>query len=158
MSHSILIIDDEADIRNLLADIFADEGYEVHKAAHSEQALAVIKKESIDLIVLDIWLDNSDMDGIHILKHLKNSDYRDIPVLMISGHGNVELAVNAMKIGAFDFIEKPFKIDHILLTVQRALNQKKLQEENIRLRGGAYVEEMDNHYPSPVMQDLMKSI
>lgn len=160
MAHSVLIIDDEADIRDLLGDIFADEGYQTHKAAHSEQALAMIKSESIDLIVLDIWLENSDMDGIEILRHLKNNtDYNNIPVLMISGHGNVELAVDAMKIGAFDFIEKPFKIDYILLTAERALEQKHLKDENTQLK-----QQVDNIplteciYPSQAMQDLYKKI
>jgi len=135
MTQTILIIDDEADIRDLLADIFADEGYHVIKAAHSEQALSVLCDHAVDLIVLDIWLDNSDMDGMQILKYLKKQEaMQNIPVLMISGHGNIEMAVNAMKVGAFDFVEKPFQIDHILLTVKRALEQKSLHEENMRLR------------------------
>jgi two-component system nitrogen regulation response regulator NtrX len=125
MTQTILIIDDEADIRDILADIFEDEGYNVLRAAHSEQALSLIKNNEINLIVLDIWLDNSDMDGMQILKHLKSRpSVKDIPILMISGHGNVEMAVNAMKIGAFDFIEKPFKVDHIVLTVNKAIEQR----------------------------------
>jgi two-component system, NtrC family, nitrogen regulation response regulator NtrX len=160
MTENILIIDDEADIRNVLADIFEDEGYSVLKAAHSEQALALISSNKIDLIVLDIWLDNSDMDGMQILKHLKgNANYDAIPILMISGHGNVEMAVNAMKIGAFDFIEKPFKIEHILLTVNRALEQKLLKDENKRLRDIATNTGIIKHaYKSPAMIDLMKHI
>jgi DNA-binding NtrC family response regulator len=132
---SVLIIDDEADIRALLTGIFEDEEYQVLQAAHSEQALALIGKHEVDIIILDIWLDNSDMDGIQILKTLKkNKVYSGIPVLMISGHGNIEMAVNAMKLGAFDFIEKPFKIDHILLAAQRAYEQKQLQDENKKLK------------------------
>lgn len=159
MTQSILIIDDEADIRDILADIFDDEGYNIHKAAHSEQALSIIQSNDIDLIVLDIWLDNSDMDGMQILKHLKSGEHKDVPILMISGHGNVEMAVNAMKIGAFDFIEKPFKIDHILLTVNRALEQKSLKEENSRLKEqDINTPNVDHNYKSPSMISLMKSI
>ncbi len=159
MSQTILIIDDEADIRDILADIFIDEGYNVLKAAHSEQALSLITNNKIDLIVLDIWLDNSDMDGVQILKHLKSGAHKNIPILMISGHGNVEMAVNAMKMGAFDFIEKPFKIDHILLTVNRALEQKSLKEENTRLRDhGGTMDIIHHKYKSVVMGALIKSI
>jgi len=159
MTQSILIIDDEVDIRDILSDIFADEGYEVHKAAHSEQALSLINNNKIDMIVLDIWLDNSDMDGVQILKYLKSSDHKNIPVLMISGHGNVEMAVNAMKMGAFDFIEKPFKIDHILLTASRALEQKSLKEENSRLKeNDGEINAISHDYKSPAMISLMKDI
>ena len=159
MTETILIIDDEQDIRDLLADIFIDEGYAVLKAAHSEQALSLIKTNKVDLIVLDIWLDNSDMDGMQILKHLKTRDhFKTIPVLMISGHGNVEIAVNAMKVGAFDFIEKPFKIDHILLTVQRALEQKSLRDENSRLKETTDLVSLKHQYKSPSMIALIKAI
>lgn len=159
MSQTILIIDDEEDIRDLLGDIFVDEGFHILKAAHSEQALSLIKNNNIDLMVLDIWLDNSDMDGIQILKHLKSQNkFKDIPVLMISGHGNVEMAVNAMKIGAFDFIEKPFKIDHILLTVQRALEQKNLKEENFRLKETSDFGALKHQYKSQSMLNLIKSV
>ncbi len=160
MTSYILIIDDEADIREMLSGIFEDEGYEVLKAAHSEEALALISKYKISLIVLDIWLDNSDMDGMQILKCLKKkSDIQHIPILMISGHGNVEMAVNAMKIGAFDFIEKPFKIDHILLTVKRALEQKNLQEENLQLKQQSNQDvSIDSKYQSAAMIQLMKTL
>lgn len=157
--NTILIIDDEEDIRELLGEIFEDEGYAVLRAAHSEQALSLLSSHNIDLIVLDIWLDNSDMDGMQILKHLKSHEgTKEIPVLMISGHGNVEMAVNAMKIGAFDFIEKPFKIDHILLTVQRTLEQKILKDENLRLRGAEEITRINNQYRSPAMIAFMKSL
>ena len=159
MTQTILIIDDEKDIRDLLGDIFTDEGYSIVKAAHSEQALALINANQIDLIVLDIWLDNSDMDGMQILKHLKDKkDFQYIPVLMISGHGNVEMAVNAMKVGAFDFIEKPFKIDHILLTVQRALEQKSLTDDNHKLQDLGDFKLAKHEYKSSSMVSLMKSV
>jgi two-component system nitrogen regulation response regulator NtrX len=158
MTKTVLIIDDEADIRDLLGDIFADEGYTTHKAAHSEQALSLIQSESIDLIILDIWLENSDMDGVEILRHLKKTDHKDIPILMISGHGNVEMAVDTMKIGAFDFIEKPFKIDYILLTADRALEQKQLKAENNDLKSSTQPQEIEHAYKSPAMVTLFKSI
>ncbi len=158
MPKSILIIDDEADIRDLLSDIFTDEGYTTHKAAHSEQAFSLIRSEAIDLIILDIWLENSDMDGVEILRHLKKTEYKDIPILMISGHGNVEMAVDAMKIGAFDFIEKPFKIDYILLTADRALEQKQLKAENQELKNRTPQQEIEHDYKSPLMLSLFKSI
>ena len=159
MKKTILIIDDEADIRNLLADIFMDEDYNVLKAAHSEQAFSLIRDNDIDLIVLDIWLENSDKDGVEILKTLKKSDRSNIPVLMISGHGNIEMAVNAMKMGAFDFIEKPFKIDHILMTVSRALNQKELQDENARLKNTHVLPSLnEKQYKSIAMVTLIKDI
>ena len=127
MTDTILVIDDEMDIRDLLSDIFMDEGYNVLKAAHSEQELSLFNDHDIDLIILDILIENRDMDGIENLKTLKkNKDHAHIPILMISGHGNVEMAVNAMKIGAYDFIEKPFQIDHILMNTKRALTQKKV--------------------------------
>jgi two-component system nitrogen regulation response regulator NtrX len=163
VTDTILIIDDEADIRDLLCDIFMDEGYNVFKAAHSEQALSLINDHEIDLIILDIWLENSDLDGIEILKTLKKSKQKShIPILMISGHGNVEMAVNAMKIGAYDFIEKPFQIDHILMNAKRALTQKRLVEENKRLRFQSGDSEKGhafwNDFHSSSMQQLSQSI
>jgi two-component system nitrogen regulation response regulator NtrX len=160
MTSKILVIDDEADIRDVLADIFADEGYSVLKAAHSEQAFHIIEKEEPDLIVLDIWLENSDLDGIGILKHLKKdkSNHNKIPVLMISGHGNIEMAVRAMKIGAYDFIEKQFKIDHILLTAQRALEQHHLIKENSSLKHKVYRDTDDYNTKSPALNALLKTV
>lgn len=129
----ILIVDDEQDIRELLSEIFEDEGYRTSKAAHSEGALHILKKDVPNLIVLDIWLENSDMDGMEILAHVKQN-YPEIPVLMISGHGNIEMAVKAMKLGAYEFIEKPFNSDHLLMLIQRALETNKLRSENQNLK------------------------
>lgn len=157
MTHKILIIDDEADIREVLADIFQDEGYAVFKAAHSEQAFAQVKKEKPDLIVLDIWLENSDMDGMEILKELGKDKENSCPVLMISGHGNIEMAVKAMKLGAYDFIEKPFKIDHMLLTVERALEQSHLRRENAALKNKVGLSSATYKTQSPHMQAVMKA-
>jgi two-component system nitrogen regulation response regulator NtrX len=129
----ILIVDDEQDIRELLAEIFEDEGYRATRAAHSEEALHILKKDAPHLIILDIWLENSDMDGMEILAHVKQY-YPEIPVLMISGHGNIEMAVKAMKFGAYEFIEKPFNSDHLLMLIQRALETNKLRSENQDLK------------------------
>jgi len=156
MTPKILIIDDEADIREVLADIFADEGYMVFKAAHSEQAFAQIKTEKPDLIILDIWLENSDMGGMEILKELGKVKDNACPVLMISGHGNIEMAVKAMKLGAYDFIEKPFKIDHMLLTVERALEQSHLRRENVILKNKVNLPVATYTTESPKMQDVMR--
>lgn len=133
MSAHILIVDDENDIRSLLKEILEDEGYRASEAAHSEAALSVLNTDLPNLIILDIWLDNSDMDGMEILEHVKNT-YPEIPVLMISGHGNIEMAVKAMKLGAYEFIEKPFNSDRLLLLIERALETNKLLNENQDLK------------------------
>lgn len=160
MTDTILVIDDEADIRDVLGDILEDEGYGVLKAAHSEQAISLIKANDVSLIILDIWLENSDMDGVEILKTLKStqSRFKHIPILMISGHGNVEVAVNAMKIGAYDFIEKPFKVDHMLMTVSRALQQFHLQRENTKLRDNAGIKTEKITAKSASMATLYKRL
>lgn len=133
MTDPILIVDDEADIRDILCDILEDEGYDVVTAAHSEAAFHVIKQTPPLLAILDIWLENSDKDGLEILQTL-SQDYPETTVLMISGHGNVETAVKAMQLGAYDFIEKPFKIDHLIRTVERAMQAGRMKRENITLR------------------------
>lgn len=156
MTQTILIIDDEADIRSVLSDIFTDEGFQTLKAAHSEQALALLQQNHVDLIILDIWLENSDMDGIEILQYLKKQDdYKTIPTLMISGHGNIELAVKAMKIGAFDFIEKPFKIDHILATVERALSKDASPSAGAQRSEPSLIQK-DNTYCLAVIQTIIE--
>lgn len=128
----ILIVDDEKDIRFLIREILEDEGYEVSEAPHSESALSQFSKTSHDLVILDIWLQNSDMDGMEILAEI-NKRNPAIPILMISGHGNIELAVKAIKLGAYDFIEKPFHTDRLLLMVTRALEQTRLKTQNSHL-------------------------
>lgn len=123
----ILVVDDEKDIRFLISEILTDEGYAVSDAAHSEAAYAAIEAGGMpDLVILDIWLENSDRDGMEILSDLKKRD-ADLPVLMVSGHGNIEMAVNAIKIGAYDFIEKPFNTDRLLHLVGRALESNRLR-------------------------------
>ena len=133
MAHDILIVDDEADIRTMIADILQDEGYEVRQAADADQALEAVKSRQPSLVILDIWLEGSRMDGLGILEILRH-EHPGLPVLMISGHGTVETAVAAIKKGAYDFIEKPFKTDRLLLTVDRAVEAAKLRRENRKLR------------------------
>ncbi len=132
MAADILVVDDEADIRDLIAGILSDEGYFVRTAASSEEALAAIKSRKPSLLVLDIWMQGGGMDGLELLDLVKTLD-ADLPVLIISGHGNIETAVSAIKRGAYDFLEKPFKSDRLLLVVQRALEATALRRENRRL-------------------------
>ena len=133
MAADVLVVDDEADIRELVAGILSDEGYGVRTAADSEQALAAIRARKPALLVLDIWMQGGGLDGLELLDLVKELD-ADLPVIMISGHGNIETAVNAIKRGAYDFLEKPFKSDRLLLVVQRALEAAGLKRENRRLR------------------------
>jgi two-component system, NtrC family, nitrogen regulation response regulator NtrX len=130
---SILIVDDEKDIRELIGDILKDEGYTIRLASNSDSCMAEINAEPPSLMILDIWLKDSQMDGIDILKSVRR-DNPDIPVVIISGHGNIEIAVAAIKQGAYDFIEKPFNIDQLMVVVARAMETSKLRRENADLR------------------------
>jgi len=130
---SILIVDDEKDIRELIGDILKDEGFSTRLAANSDECMAEINAEPPSLMILDIWLKDSRMDGIDILKSVKR-DNPDIPVVIISGHGNIEIAVAAIKQGAYDFIEKPFNIDQLMVVVSRAMETSRLRRENADLR------------------------
>ena len=130
---NILIVDDEKDIRELIGDILKDEGYTVRLAANSDDCMAEINVDAPSLMILDIWLKDSRMDGIDILKAVKR-DNPDIPVVIISGHGNIEIAVAAIKQGAYDFIEKPFNIDQLMVVVSRAMETSRLRRENADLR------------------------
>lgn len=129
----ILIVDDERDIRELISDILEDEGYATRLAGNSDDAMAAVNTEPPALMVLDIWLKDSRMDGIDILKAVKR-DNPDVPVVIISGHGNIEIAVAAIKQGAYDFIEKPFNIDQLLVVIRRAMETSRLRRENQSLR------------------------
>ena len=130
---SILIVDDEKDIRELIGDILRDEGYLVRLAGNSDDCMSEINAEPPALMILDIWLKDSRMDGIDILKTVKR-DNPDVPVVIISGHGNIEIAVAAIKQGAYDFIEKPFNIDQLMVVVSRAMETSRLRRENADLR------------------------
>ena len=129
----ILIVDDERDIRELISDILEDEGYATRLAGNSDQAMKEVESAQPALLILDIWLKDSNMDGIDILKAVKR-DYPDVPVVIISGHGNIEIAVAAIKQGAYDFIEKPFNIDQLLVVIRRAMETSRLRRENQELR------------------------
>tara|TARA_R110002051_G_scaffold57104_3_gene105805 strand:+ start:6410 stop:7813 length:1404 start_codon:yes stop_codon:yes gene_type:complete len=131
----ILITDDERDIRELISDILQDEGFTTRLAGNSDDCMAEIAKAPPALMILDIWLKDSNMDGIDILKSVKR-DHPDIPIVIISGHGNVEIAVAAIKQGAYDFIEKPFNIDQLMVVIRRAMETSKLRRENIDLKRG----------------------
>ena len=133
MSHDILIVDDELDIRSLLSGILQDEGYDTRQAANSTQAIAAINLRLPTLIILDIWLQNSELDGLKILEWIQKS-HPGCPVIMISGHGNIQTAVSAIKSGAYDFIEKPFKADKLILLVKRAIEAAGLKRENKELK------------------------
>jgi two-component system nitrogen regulation response regulator NtrX len=133
MGHDVLIVDDEADIRLLIGGILEDEGYAVRSAADTTQALAAIRERRPSLCVLDVWLQGSAMDGLQLLD-LVVAEYPGMPVVIISGHGNIETAVGAIKRGAYDFIEKPFKSDRLLLVAARAIEAARLRRENEELR------------------------
>jgi two-component system nitrogen regulation response regulator NtrX len=137
MASDILIVDDEADIRDLVAGILDDEGFSTRTARHSDEALAAIEARRPNLIFLDIWIQGSRLDGLQLLDVLKEL-HPEIPIVMISGHGNIETAVSAIKKGAYDFIEKPFKADRLVLVAQRALEQSALKREirDLRTRSG----------------------
>jgi len=129
----ILIVDDERDIRELISDILKDEGYTTRLAGNSDDCMAQIAKELPALMILDIWLKDSRMDGIDILKATKR-DHPGVPIIIISGHGNVEIAVAAIKQGAYDFIEKPFNIDQLTVVIGRAMEASRLRRENTELK------------------------
>jgi two-component system nitrogen regulation response regulator NtrX len=133
MAHDILIVDDEDDIRMLIAEVLKDEGYATREAADSKETLAAIRSRQPTLVLLDIWLQDSELDGIEILKRLR-AEMPWVPVVMISGHGTIETAVEAIKIGAYDFLEKPFKADRLLLVVARAIEAAQLRRENEELK------------------------
>ncbi|MEX1662308.1 sigma-54 dependent transcriptional regulator [uncultured Thioclava sp.] len=129
----ILIVDDEKDIRELIADILRDEGFQTRMAANSNECMDEINAREPALMILDIWLKDSKMDGIDILKTVKR-DNPDVPVIIISGHGNIEIAVAAIKQGAYDFIEKPFNIDQLMVVIGRAMETARLRRENSTLK------------------------
>ncbi|ABI62122.1 nitrogen assimilation response regulator NtrX [Granulibacter bethesdensis] len=137
MVHEILIVDDEPDIRLLIDGILRDEGYETRQAADSDSAIAAFRARRPSMVLLDVWLQGSRLDGLGILQVL-HAEEPHVPVVMISGHGNIETAVNAIHAGAYDFIEKPFNSDRLLLVVRHALNAARLARENaeLRLRAG----------------------
>src|SRR4029450_2086600 len=133
MAGEILIVDDEADIRDLVAGILQDEGYRTRTARNSDDALSAIATRRPNLVFLDIWLQGSKLDGLQLLDTVKQ-EQPDFPGVMISGHGNIETAVAAIKHGAYDFIEKPFKADRLVLVADRALENSRLKREGKQLK------------------------
>ena len=156
MVRDILIVDDERDIRSLTAEILRDEGYEAREARDSKSALAAVKTRQPALVLLDIWLQGSEMDGLGILREIRKH-HADVPVLMMSGHGTVETAVQAIKDGAYDFIEKPFTSDRLLLLIERAMEASRLKRENaeLRVRAGTTLELIGNSAP---MRDVRQAV
>lgn len=135
-AQDILIVEDETDIRTLVAGILQDEGHHTREAATSDEALAAVRAREPNLVILDVWLKGSSMDGIELLDTLKQNA-PDLPVIIISGHGTVETAVSAIRKGAYDYIVKPFKADKLIVTATRALEAARLRQENKELKGKA---------------------
>ncbi len=133
MASDILIVDDEADIRELVSGILEDEGHKTRLAKDSDEALRSIEERRPSLVILDIWLQGSKLDGLEVLARVKKQ-HPDLPIVIISGHGNIETAVMAIKRGAYDYIEKPFKADRLVLVTARALENSKLKRENKELK------------------------
>ncbi len=156
MPHEVLIVDDEADIRLLIGGVLADEGYETRDAGTSSAALDLLRGRQPAAVLLDIWLEGSDLDGIELLQTIKR-EWPRVPVIMISGHGTVETAVRALKDGAYDFIEKPFKSERLLLTVARAIEaaQRDREIEELRLRSGGPVALLGD---SPAIQQVRHAV
>ena len=156
MAHDILIVDDEIDIREMVAGILSDEGYETRTAGNSADAIASINERAPSLLLLDIWLEGSEHDGLELLDIVRRG-YPGLPVVMISGHGNIETAVSAIKRGAYDYIEKPFKSDRLFLVVDRAIETARLRRENeeLHLRVGRSSELIGE---APVMNTLRQAI
>jgi two-component system nitrogen regulation response regulator NtrX len=156
MPHDILIVDDEADIRDLVAGILEDEGFGARTARDSDSALAEITNRRPSMVFLDIWMQGSKLDGLQLLEVIKQ-DNADVPVVMISGHGNIETAVAAIKKGAYDFIEKPFKADRLILVANRALETSRLKREVRELKQMAPVStSMVGH--SPCINQLRQTV
>jgi two-component system nitrogen regulation response regulator NtrX len=156
MSADILVVDDETDIRELIGGILEDEGYEARLAANSDDALAAIAERRPSMVVLDIWLQGSRLDGLDLLIEIKQA-HEDLPVVIISGHGNIETAVSAIKRGAYEYIEKPFKADKLVHVVGRALETSRLRRENQILRNLSG-DSTDMVGSSAVMKQLMQSL
>src|ERR1700689_1941344 len=152
IASEILVVDDEGDIRDLISGILTDEGYETRSAGDSETALAAVRARRPQLIILDIWLQGSKLDGIEVLDAIKR-EQADLPVVMISGHGTIETAVASIKKGAYDFVEKPFKAHRLLMVVERALESARLRREvqELKLKAGDEGELVGN---SPTVTQL----
>jgi two-component system nitrogen regulation response regulator NtrX len=156
MASDILVIDDEADIRDLVSGILEDDGHQVRTARDSDEALEAMRRRTPALVVLDIWLQGSRIDGLELLAMFKEID-PDMPVVVISGHGTIETAVSAIRKGAYDFVEKPFNADRLLLVVQRAMETMRLKKENTSLKARSAAGD-DLIGTSPVMANLRSAV
>ena len=129
MALDILVVDDEPDIRDLISGVLEDEGYTTRVAANSDETIAAVNERRPSLVLLDVWLRGSRLDGLELLSELKQLDAK-MPIIVISGHGNIDTAVAAISQGAVDFIEKPFEAEHLLHLVARATETERLRREN----------------------------
>ena len=159
LTDDILVVDDEADIRMLIKGILNDEGLSVREAANADDTFNAIRARRPNLVILDIWLNNSTMDGMKILQNIRK-EFPDMPVIMISGHGNIQTAVEAIRLGAYDFIEKPFKSDRLILQVQHALDAARLRRENneLKFRAGADVELIGKSHPIAQVRQIIERV
>ena len=159
MKNNILVVDDEEDIRISIAGLLEDENYEVRVAKNSDEALDAISARVPDLVLLDIWLENSKLDGLGLLDEIY-SKFTSVPCIMISGHGNIDIAVNAIRNGASDFIEKPFETERLLLTLERVLELSKLKKEHKELwaRAGGDLELIGNSSHIKKIKSLITKI
>ena len=159
MKYNILVIDDEEDIRNSIAGLLQDENYEVRTVENSDKALSAISERLPDLILIDIWLENSKLDGLELLKEIQ-SKFLSLPCVMISGHGNIDIAVKAIRSGASDYIEKPFEVERLLITLERVLELSKLKKEHkeLWLRAGGELELIGESSLIKKIQLLVKKV
>lgn len=159
MMGDILIVDDEPDIRDLVAGVLEDEGYKTRTAATAEAAIEEVRGRAPSLVILDVWLQGSGMDGLSVLQYLKSIDPL-LPVIVISGHGNIETAVAAIRRGAYDFIEKPFKSDKLLLLLERALEATELKRENAHLKSRAGLDErwVGSSAPAQALRNAIEKV
>ena len=159
MASDILIVDDEADIRELVAGLLEDEGHETRIAGNSDAALQSIADRVPRLVFLDIWLQGSKLDGLDLLDAIK-AQHPEVPVVMISGHGNIETAVSAIRRGAYDYIEKPFKADRLILIAERALETSKLKREvsELRRRSSDFAELIGKSHPMNQLRSLIDRV
>lgn len=155
----ILIIDDDREVRSLVSGVLSDEGYIVNEAANELESIAQVKKDTPDLVFLDLWIDQDESAGLKILERIKQINC-DIPIVIISGHGTIDVAMNAVRLGAFDFMEKPFIIDRLLLTCERALETSKLRSEITSLKNDKLFSDVfsvgESQFASTIMQTIDK--
>ena len=159
MANDILLVDDEDDIRSVMADILGDEGFETRQANSSQSAMREIAARRPTLVVLDIWMDRSELDGLQTLRVIQR-EHPDLPVVMISGHGTIETAVEALRYGAYDFIEKPFKTDRLLTIIRRAIESATLRREvqELRVRAGTEPAMVGNSPPGNALRNAIEKV